>query len=186
MPTPRQQTREQELWDAILGAELTPADFRVYVTLLKLADFGTAEIPDRFQPRSLIKLAERCHVSLATVKRSVGHLQRHGWLERHRNITESGIGGRGHPTRYKLLLGQDCTCKGAQIEPVPSKKQAQFEPRNRLTGADVSAGRRPVVAERAVRGEEVMGEYLGGPVSWETGWPSNSIGDEVNEGGWSA
>ena len=173
MPTPRQQTREQELWDAILGAEVTPSDFRVFVTLLRLADYGTAEIPDRFQPRSLVKLAERCHISLAGVKRSVGHLQRHGWLERHRNLTASGIGGRGHPTRYKLMIGRDCDCKkAAQPEPVPDEKQAQAEPINRLTAVPVSAGQESCGDERAVRGE------IGG---WA--WPEDSVGAEVNEAG---
>jgi len=167
LPTPRQLTREQELWDAILGAEVTPSDFRVYVTLLKMADFGTAEIPDRFQPRSLVKLAERCHISLAGVKRSVGHLQRHGWLERHRNLTPSGIGGRGHPTRYKLLAGRDCDCqKQAHSEPVPVEKEAQPEPINRLTTPVVSAGQEPRGDERAVRR---------GKGGWD--WPAGSWGE---------
>ena len=94
MPTSRQLTRWQELFDAITDAEITPSDFRVYMTLLKTADYGSAEIPVRFQPRSLIKLAERCHISLAGVKRSVGHLQRHGWLERH----IISLMDTGHPT----------------------------------------------------------------------------------------
>lgn len=172
----RQQTREQELWTAILAAEVTPSDFRVYVTLLKLADFGTAEIPVQFQPRSLVKLAERCHISLAGTKRSVGHLQRHGWLERHRNITASGVGGRGHPTLYKLLPGRDCDCpKQAQREPVSRKKQAQAEPINRLTTSSVSAGQPAFGAERAVRGE------VGRVVMEE--WPSGTVGSEINAGG---
>jgi hypothetical protein len=157
----RHETREQELWAAILAAEVTPSDFRVYVTLLKIADFGTAEIPARFQPRSLVKLAEMCHISLAGTKRSVGHLQRHGWLERHRNISEKGIGGRGHPTQYKLLKGHDCDCqKQAQAEPVPGSKQAQAEPINRLTGDRVPAGQHQPPAERAVRGEVREGAPL--------------------------
>jgi hypothetical protein len=152
LPAKRHDTREQELWAAVLAAEMTPSDFRVYVTLLKIADFGTAEIPDRFQPRSLIKLAQMCHISLAGVKRSVSHLQRHGWLERHRNLTSAGIGGRGHPTRYRLLAGRDCDCpKQAHAEPVRARKQAQAEPINRLTGQSVPAGQEPRGDERAVR-----------------------------------
>ena len=178
MPSPRQLTRWQELFDAITNAEITPSDFRVYMTLLKTADYGSADIPVRFQPRSLIKLAERCHISLAGVKRSVGHLQRHGWLERYRNITESGVGGRGHPTLYKLKLGKDCDCKPAHGEPLTAEKQAQAEPINRLTGRRVSAGQVRDGDERAVRGREGRGEYLGGPVPW--GWPDDSLGAEVN------
>ena len=93
MAIARPQTREQELWAAILDAEITPADFRLYVRLLKLANFGTAEIPYQFQPRSLVKLSQLAHLSLATTKRSVAHLEKHGWLERHRNVTASGVGG---------------------------------------------------------------------------------------------
>jgi hypothetical protein len=177
------RTREQELWDAILAADITPSDFRVYVTLLKIADFGTAAGPERFQPRSLVKLAQRCHISLAGVKRSVGHLQRHGWLERYRNITDAGIGGRGHPTQYKLLIGRDCDCKQAHGEPVKQGKQAQADTGNRLTGARVSARRGGFPAEGDVRGgkgegrpwRDARGDYTGGPVSWE--WPADSIGE---------
>lgn len=166
------QTREQELWAAIIGADITPSDFRLYVTLLKLADFRTADIPGKFQPRSLVKLAEKCHLSLAGTKRSVAHLQRHGWLERHRNITSNGIGGRGHPTAYKLLAGRDCDCtKPAQAEPVKRNKRAQAEPINRLTARVVPAVQEPVCAERAVRGEVGEGEA----------WPAGSVGQRANE-----
>lgn len=162
-------TREQELLAAIYEAEITPSDFRVFMTLLRAADFGTAEIPDRFQPRSLVKLAEKCHISLAGLKRSVSHLQQHGWLERHRNLTSSGVGGRGHPTRYVLLVGKDCDCKPAQREPVSGKKAAQAEPINRLTTSRIGAVQQPFGDERAVRGE----------VGWG-GWPEGSEGDWAN------
>ena len=169
MSAPRTLTREQELKAAIDKADVTPSDFRIFVTLLWLSDFGTAEIPDRFQPRSLVKLAEHCHISLAGTKRSISHLQRHGWIERHRNVTEAGIGGRGHGTRYKLLVGHDCDCKQAHAEPLSARKQAQAEPINRLTTLCSSAGQRALPAERAVRGEKGWG-----------GWPPGSEGDRAN------
>ena len=175
----RGTTREQELEAAIMSADVTPSDFRVYRYLLYIADHGTAVIPPRFQPKSLVKLAEATHISLAGVKRSISHLQRHGWLERARHITDKGIGGRSHPTYYKLNLGRDCDCKGAQREPVPSKKPAQREPINRLTTPRVSAGRAPDSRERAVKGGVGKGDYLGGAVNWD--WPADSIGAAVND-----
>lgn len=158
---------------AIVAATgLTLADRWVFTVLLTTADWGTAFLPDRFQPGSLIKLAEKCQVSKATVKRSVGHLQRHGWLERHRNLTDNGIGGRGHPTRYVLNLGRSCDCsKGAHSEPVSEQKGAHDEPGKGLRGTRVSAGQVPVSTGRAVAGGSREGkaetEYRGGPVSWD-------------------
>jgi hypothetical protein len=170
---PQPQTREQQLWAAILPADITPSDFRLYVTLLKKANFGTAEIPYQFQPRSLVKLAQLCVLSLATTKRSVAHLERHGWLERHRNVTASGVGGRGHPTTYELLIGRDCDCKGAQREPVASGKQAQDDTVNRLTGERISAGDWPVPAVLGVERERVEREQA-------FGWPAGSMGEWEN------
>lgn len=159
MAIDRQLTREEEVWAAIMKADITPSDFRVYVTLLRKANFVTAEIPDHFQPRSLERLAALCFISLAGVKRSVGHLQRHGWLERDRHITDCGIGGRGHRTRYKLLIGRDCDCpKAAQGEPVSRKKAAQPDTVKGLITPSVAAGQRPVSDERdAARGKVQKG-----------------------------
>jgi hypothetical protein len=159
VPANRELTREEELWAAIMKADITPSDFRVYVTLLKKANFGTAEIPPAFQPRSLERLAAWSFVSLASVKRSVGHLQRHGWLERDRHITAAGIGGRGHPTHYRLLTGRGCDCqKAAQCEPVRRKKVAQPDTVKGPITPPVTAGQTPVSDERdAARGKVERG-----------------------------
>ena len=168
-------TRWQELFDAIIGAEVTPSDFRVFVTLLKTADYGPADIPLRFQPRSVVKLAGRCHISVAGVKRSLDHLERHGWIKRRRHFAERGIGGRGHPTTYELLRGQDCDCKKqAQREPVKRSKQAQPEPINRLTASGIAAGQDRRGDERAVTGGK------GGADSEWGCWPDDTIGACVN------
>lgn len=170
-------TREMELKAAILAAKLTSSDFRVYMTLLSIAEFKTAEIPDKFQPRSLVKLAEKCRVSYRTLCYSLSHLQMHGWLERDRDISENGtIGGRGHATRYGLLLGQDCDCKQSHFctvsapDPVSEDtakqcnggtvyEEKQCKDVNTFSAATIceSAGQTARPAERAMRGREKRG-----------------------------
>jgi DNA-binding Lrp family transcriptional regulator len=118
-------TREKELSQAIEKAALPVADYRVYRALMGRADWNTAVIPVRFQPRSLAELAELSKLSVATVKRTLRHLQRHGWIERHRYITDAGIGGRGHPTRYRLDVGADCDCAPDRPEPVSDAERAK-------------------------------------------------------------
>lgn len=162
------QTRETELKAAIIDADLPPRDLKVFMVLMKRATWVTATIPDKFQPRSLDELARWCHMSRANVARSLSHLQQHGWVERRRYVTENGIGGRGHPTRYQLALGRDCDClarssresredqkasqdatdKASQAETVYDEKASQDQPINRLKTVDVSAGHRPVSAKR--------------------------------------
>lgn len=111
-------TREQELSQAIEKASVPASDYRLYSALLHRADWKTAVIPVRFQPRSLVELADLSKLSVATVKRTLGHLQRHGWILRDRHLTDKGIGGRGHPTRYRLDLGADCDCVPDRPEPL--------------------------------------------------------------------
>lgn len=157
----------------MIAANVTPSDFRLYMTLLSMADSDspTAEIPARFQPRSIIRLAEKCHLSEAAAKRSLNHLQRHGWIERVRQFVGNGIGGRGNRTMYVLCLGHDCDCKaaqrepvsapdkGAQPEPVTRKKGAQADSINRLTAPRVSAGQAPRCAEGGREGGEIEGGW---------------------------
>jgi DNA-binding MarR family transcriptional regulator len=185
----RRESREYKLRMAIdKAAGITLADFRVFNHLLNVADFSTSFLPDRFQPRSLKTLAADCHVSVSQVKYSVGHLQRHGWLLRHRNLTDQGIGGRGHPTRYVLEIGHDCDCKSGQPVAGSRKKGATECPAKGPQEATVSAGHPPVSAGRAVAGGkregrrkpwiDEHGDYTGGPVAWE--WPADSYGEEAN------
>jgi hypothetical protein len=183
----RRDSQEYKLRIAIdKAAGITLADYRVFNHLLNVADFATARLPDPFQPRSLTALADDCHVSMSQVKYSVGHLQRHGWLERHRNITDKGIGGRKHPTRYVLKLGRDCDCKTGQPVAGSRKKGGSECPINRPQEVAISAGQVPVPAGRAVAGgkggekpwRDAEGNYLGGPVSWD--WDADSYGAEAN------
>ena len=118
-------TREQELAQAIEKASVPASDYREYRALIGRADWKTEVIPVRFQPRSIEELADLSKLSVATVKRTLSHLQRHGWIQRHRYITDKGIGGRGHPTRYRLDLGADCDCIPDRPEPVSDADRAR-------------------------------------------------------------
>ena len=193
MPPPaRQDTNEQKLRDAIHTATgLTVlADRWVFDTLLWTADFGTAFLPDRFQPRSLLQLAEKSFVSARQLKYSLDHLQRHGWLERHRVFSDTGIGGRGKPTRYVLCPRPVLRLQTGQ--PVPQLRRLK-----RALSAQETGQRLPAPAQVRCRfllvgpwqgkkvgkavshGENEAGDYTGGPVSWS--WPADSSGAAVNE-----
>jgi DNA-binding MarR family transcriptional regulator len=153
------RSRESELKAAIVRANLPPRDLKVYLVLMERAEWNTARITVKFQPRSLEELARWCHMSVANVKRSLNHLQRHGWVERYRHLTDKGIGGRRHPTHYQLEHGRDCDCrtqKGAQPEPVSGEKGAQKCTIKGLKSEDIAAGQAPVSA-KSVR-EEGEGE----------------------------
>ena len=114
----RVRDREHELEDAICAADLPARDYRIYRTLLRRVDWKVAVIPDRFQPRSLKELAAWARTSKANLALGLNHLERHGWIERYRNISDRGIGGRGRGTRYGLQVGRDCDCaKGSDPEP---------------------------------------------------------------------
>jgi hypothetical protein len=90
---------------AIVAASgLTTADRWVFTVLLTMADFGTAHLPERFQPRSIAELAKKCNVSARQVNYSVGHLQRHGWLERHRNIRPATCSSTARTATVKHAL----------------------------------------------------------------------------------
>jgi hypothetical protein len=92
---------------------LSLADRYVYLWLLRLADWDTATIPLRFQPRSQRELAAACGADLDTVKQATAHLHRHQWL----TLSCGADGcdrpvphpGRGHRIIYTLPgIGEDC------------------------------------------------------------------------------
>lgn len=171
---------------------MPPRDLKVFMVLMKKATWVTAKIKDEYQPRSLEELARWAHMSEANLKRSLNHLQRHGWIQRYRYLGSKGIGGRGHPTHYQLDHGRDCDCKahkGAQDEPVSRAKGAQKCPIKGLKSEDITAGQTPVSA-KSVREEEGVERRTGFvPVwalprpapdeSWKS-WPAGSIGEEMN------
>jgi len=157
-------TREAELKAAIVDANLPPRDFKVFMVLMKKATWVTAEIKPQFQPRRLGELAAWCRMSEANVKRALNHLERHGWVVRHRHVTRKGTGGRSRPTSYQLEHGRDCDCpkraqdepdKGVQDEPVSGHKGAQDEPRKGLKRGEETAVQTPVPA-KSVRDEEEL------------------------------
>lgn len=150
------------MWYAIERAHFPTADYRVYNTLLKRADFRTTEIPERFQFRSVVKLAEFCEVSPAAARRSIAHLERHGWLKH-----DPG-NGRGHRTIYTLLVGEPCDCKGAHTEHLSARKGAQDQRIKVLKPERVSAGEPADCAGMAVKGEVVeWGSAEGWRIPWE-------------------
>lgn len=122
MPAPatRARTREQELRAAAKRANLPGAAFRLYVELLDRADFGTAETPDKFQPRGLAELAKWCEMSKATAARALNLLEAHGWVQRNRATTL----GRGHRTAYRLACGRPVD-RPAPPEPLSDAERAR-------------------------------------------------------------
>jgi DNA-binding MarR family transcriptional regulator len=115
-------SREGQLRAAVGKAALPVRDYRVYHALLGRAEWRTAVIPGKFQPRSLRDLAALSRMSTAGVCRSLNHLESHGWVERQRRPP-----GRGHATAYTLLAGADCDCIPATEtgEPMPGAERAR-------------------------------------------------------------
>jgi hypothetical protein len=154
-------TREQELRQAVKGARLPPRDFKIFTVLLDRADWGTAEIPGRFQPRSLDALAALCEMSRATLCRGLAHLEQEGWVKRGRTAR-----GRACPTGYTLALGGRCECarpgrpsKQETVSPFPETvsgippKLSHQRGLNSLRNSDKSAGQAPVSAGGHLGGE---------------------------------
>ena len=109
MPGNRQgsMTREQELSAAIEEAVLPPRDYRIFSALLRQrAEWKTAIITAKFQPRGLADLAGLAKMSKANLCRGLEHLESHGWIMR----TRADKRGRGHRTTYQLAKGMSCEC----------------------------------------------------------------------------
>ena len=159
-------TRERELRKAVRQARLPPRDFKIFTVLLDRADFGTAEIPGRFQPRSLEAFAGLCEMSKATLCRGLAHLVAEGWVKRGRTP-----GGRGCSTWYMLALGGRCYCSRPgrpttreTVSPFPAETVSEIHPKlshqrdlNSLGISDESAGQASVSAEGRGEGGEVRG-----------------------------
>ena len=93
------------LSDAIEKARMPPRDYRVYRALFRRATWGSAVIAAQWQPRSVRDIARDTGLSDATVKRSLAHLERHGWIVRARDE----LRGRGHRTTYGLQPARTAT-----------------------------------------------------------------------------
>ena len=205
----RPPTQEQLLSTAIEKARMPARDYRVFRALFKRAAWGSAVIPAKFQPRSLKVIArDTGGLSEATVKRSLNHLEEHGWIVRARDAFK----GRGHSTAYGLTIGEDCDCNSGRPEPKSGAERAkryrdrkkaaqvpvtqgqesgsicrdeaaQIDVTKRLTSRDEPAGQAAFCAERAVRGERgrwgtVSGRYTG-PQAFPD-WEPGTIGWEMN------
>jgi hypothetical protein len=183
-------TRERELRKAVKQARLPPRDFKIFTVLLDRADFNTAEIPGRFQPKSLEALAGLCEMSKPTLCRGLAHLEVEGWLKRDRPA-----GGRGHSTRYTLALGDRCYCSGPgrprkrkTVSPFPAETVSEIGPElshqrdlNSLRITDKPAGQAPVSAEGRGDGGRMRGSQpetdadVWGPVCQVCGAPVSAL-----------
>ena len=140
-------TREQELSAAIETAVLPSRDYRIFSALLRQrAEWKTAAIAARFQPRGLAELAALAKMSKATLCRGLEHLASHGWIARERAATR----GRGHRTTYQLNAGMDCDCLKQRPEPMTDADRARRY-RERKRARNVSASRDEVSQNRVTR-----------------------------------
>jgi predicted transcriptional regulator len=189
-------TREVELKRAIKAARLPSRDRNLLRDLLEIADWGTAVLPSRFQPRNIDDVARIAGVSARTAQRSLDHLAQHGWITR---TQRAKPGRQGRAVTYGFQAGEDCECRAARPAPMTGAERAQrFRDRKQrqigvtehgiqrqesvtynATQCYESAGQAPVSSERAVTRGNRGGDYLGGPVNWD--WPEDSVGAEVNE-----
>ena len=168
-------TNEQRLRAAIEDAEVPVRDYRIFMAIHYRADWKTAILPGRFQPRSLDDVARWAHMSRANVKYGLAHLELHGWISRGRKLARSGAGGRGNATTYELRQGFDCDCKAAKSRPVAEDKAAKNHTLKRPKSDGIAAGHAPVSAEEG-RDE---GEREGAASEWGC-WPDDTIGADVN------
>jgi predicted transcriptional regulator len=115
--------REHELRKGIRAATSLPSrDFRIYSALLDRADWKSAVIPNRFQPRNIDALAREAGMSARSVNRSLDHLALHGWVAR---TIGTAPGRHGRAVAYALSLGEACSCKPARPEPLTGAERAQ-------------------------------------------------------------
>lgn len=88
-------------------AYLAPTDKLVFLMLLEGADNTNCTVPDYMTPTTP-ELAVWTSLSLATVKRSIRHLELHGWLQR-----DPGR-GRGRKSTYGLVPREPDACCGCE------------------------------------------------------------------------
>ena len=172
MPTKPKPTadREHELRTAIEQARLPGRDYRIFMALFTRAEWKTAVIPNRFQPRSAAELAQWCGLSQATTLRGLTGLEHHGWIQR----TRTPGGGRGHGTTYQPTAGRDYPAStrsepatGAertrkwrqrlrQIDVTPGPDLRQIDVTDYVTKRHTSAGQAPVSAKEGRDEGEVV------------------------------
>jgi|ERR1022692_652848 hypothetical protein len=145
-------SRETEIKRASIRAKLPTRDFKVLRVLVEIrAQWVTAQIQERWRPRSLAELAAQCDMSKSTLALSLNHVQRHGWVLRHRHLTDEGVGGRGNVTTYQLEVGADCDCpkRSALAEPVSdAERMRRYRARNKASEVHVILARKGVRISR--------------------------------------
>ncbi|HEV8276269.1 MAG TPA: hypothetical protein VGQ26_11320 [Streptosporangiaceae bacterium] len=105
---------------------LSWADRYLYLWLLWLADWDTAEIPFPFQPRNQRALAAACGQGRMTIQQSSAHLALHGWLAISCGVKgcnrEGPHRGRGHRIVYGFPgIGENCPGEGCRFRTRPEK-----------------------------------------------------------------
>ena len=105
---------------------LSLADRYLYIWLLWLADWDTAEIPFPFQPRSQRALAATCGMGRMTLQQSTAHLALHGWLGISCGVKgctrDRPHRGRGHRVTYIFPgPGESCPGQGCRLRCRPEK-----------------------------------------------------------------
>jgi hypothetical protein len=166
-------SREQDLRKAVRKARLPARDFKIFTVLLDMADWGTAELPGRWQPKSLEHLADLCEMPRSTLCRGLAHLGAEGWVKR-----ASG-GGRGHANSYTLALGERCWCSRPG-RPRKPETVSEYRPKpsqnkhiNRPIFTEEPAGQAPVSAGGHLGGERGASavQYHGEPACEVCGHP---------------
>jgi DNA-binding transcriptional ArsR family regulator len=103
-------------WDvtkAVRASDLPAPSRLIMLTLADVAEVGTAEIPERFNP-SFRVLAEETGLDKSTVRRHLGALEEAGWIECRR--PEDKDRWRGERNRYRLTLPRGVEPPGVEAQ----------------------------------------------------------------------
>jgi predicted transcriptional regulator len=188
-------TREVELKRAIKAARLPSRDRNLFRDLLETANWKSAVLPDRFQPRNMDELARIAGVSTRTALRSVDHLEKHGWITRTRNPKP---GRQGRAITYGFEVGESCWCtpdRPAAASGIDRTRKWRERKQRQICVTDPAfqrqdavtidarerhgiAGQNPSPAEEGRDEGKRSGDYLGGAVQWD--WPEGSYGEKAN------
>ncbi len=140
--------RWHQLADAIDASNLAASDKAVLRRLLDRADYGTAELPEKFAPKQA-DIARKASITPRQVRRSLRHAERHGW------VTVGGATGRGHRLTYRLDIGGQCGCSGRvheQKADTEHRKGGHGVPLKADTKGGHAAGQGTVPTERQREG----------------------------------
>lgn len=179
-----------ELLRALGKADLGSHGRSIFVALIRVADWASGVIPNRFQPRNLEVVAAEAGMSPSTAERAIRHLERHGWVTRHKGTAP---GRHGRTVAYQLHIGQPCDCGTGRPAPMTAAERARnYRERERMKSrqpdvtADLIPRQRDVTYHVRDRddfpGQSTRGAEVGrdeGVRGWA--WPDDSVGAEVNE-----